>query len=83
MSGEVIEPHDGDWECDCCGEMKPEQGGEEVEIGVTRVDHMIVSRDMAWICQDCKEWAEGVEWDRADAIREDKWFERYQYEELK
>jgi hypothetical protein len=83
MSNDLVELVDDDWECEACGEMKPGAGGEDVVLGATRVDDMIVSWDMAWICADCKGWAESVEWDRGEAMRDDAMIEAYQYEELK
>ena len=40
-------------ECDACGEMKHEKGGEGIVAYTHRVDGQAVGQDREWICAQC------------------------------
>ena len=40
--------------CDSCGDDKPVDGGINIEIDRTYVDHMLVSTEYDWFCSDCR-----------------------------
>ena len=44
--------------CEGCDEDKPFDEGDTHVVGVTRVDHMIVSEDREWRCRECSEEGE-------------------------
>lgn len=44
--------------CEGCDEDKPLDEGVSHLVGVTRVDHMIVSEEHDWRCRECAEEAE-------------------------
>ena len=51
-------------DCIACGEEKPVDGGEEVVIDRTYVDHMLVSEDSEFVCADCVSVAEEAQVER-------------------
>jgi len=50
--------------CVECEAEVPVHQGEHVVVGVTRVDHMIVSEDTEFVCRECIEAAEETNTDR-------------------